>query len=71
MYLFALLSPVQSEFSAILLDMRYAFVFLSIFAMWVALILLALETNINGLFLALIVLIMTIVLFIIGFNRGR
>jgi len=51
--------------------MRYAFVFLSIVAIWVALILLALETKINGLFLAVIVLAMTVVLFLIGFHRGR
>lgn len=51
--------------------MRYAFVFLSILAMWVALILLALETKIGGLFLAAIVLSMTVVLFLIGFQRSR
>lgn len=61
----------MDRFNAILLDMRYAFVFLSILAMWVALIMLALETKINGLFLAFIVLAMTISLFVIGFNRGR
>lgn len=39
--------------------------------MWVALILLALETKIGGLFLAAIVLSMTVVLFLIGFQRSR
>jgi len=51
--------------------MRYAFVFLSILGMWIALLLLALETKINGLFLACIVLLMTVILFLIGFQRGR
>lgn len=51
--------------------MRYAFVFLSIVAMWVALILLALETKIDGLFLGGTVIAMTVALFLIGFRRGR
>jgi hypothetical protein len=51
--------------------MRYAFVFLSILAIWVALLLLAGETKINGLFLAVVVLFMTVILFLIGFQRGR
>ncbi len=39
--------------------------------MWVAAILLATETKIDGMFLAMLVLIMTAVLFLIGFHRGR
>jgi hypothetical protein len=51
--------------------MRYAFVFLSILAIWIAGILLALETKIEGMFLAGIILVMTVALFLIGFRRGR
>ena len=55
----------------ILRFMRYAFVFASIVAIWLALILLALNTKVNGLFLASIVLVLTVTLFLIGFKRGR
>ena len=55
----------------ILRFMRYAFVFVSIVAIWLALILLALNTKVNGLFLASIVLVLTVTLFLIGFKRGR
>lgn len=51
--------------------MRYAFVFSSILAIWLALILLALQTDVDALFLACVVLVMTVVLFLIGFKRGR
>jgi hypothetical protein len=51
--------------------MRYAFVFISIVAIWAATILLALQTDIDGLFLACLVLMMTVVLFLVGFQRGR
>jgi hypothetical protein len=50
--------------------MRYAFVFLSIFAVWFSVILLAIESDVNGLFLALVALFMTLSLFLIGFQRG-
>ncbi len=45
--------------------------FVSIVAIWLALILLALNTKVNGLFLASIVLVLTVTLFLIGFKRGR
>ena len=51
--------------------MRYAFVFLAIVAMWVALLLFALKTSVDTLFLVAIVLVLTVVLFLIGFRRGR
>lgn len=51
--------------------MRYAFVFLAIVAMWVALLLLALKTTVDTPFLATVVMVLTVVLFLIGFQRGR
>ncbi len=51
--------------------MRYAFVFLAIVAMWIGLLLLAIKTAVNALFLAAVVIGLTVVLFLIGFRRGR
>lgn len=51
--------------------MRYAFVFVSIVAMWLALIMLALASPGYVLFVTTVVIIMTVVLFLIGFQRGR
>jgi hypothetical protein len=51
--------------------MRYAFVFSSIVAIWVATLLLAGQTKVDALFLAMLALVMTVVLFLIGFQRGR
>ena len=45
--------------------------FASIVAIWVAVLLLAVKTDADGLFLAVLVLVMTILLFLIGFQRGR
>lgn len=39
--------------------------------MWIALIMLAIKTDVSGLFLAGVVLAMTVVLYLIGFQRGR
>jgi hypothetical protein len=51
--------------------MRYAFVFVSILAIWFAMLLLASKTDIDGLYLAVLVIVMTVILFLIGFQRGR
>ncbi len=51
--------------------MKYAFVFASIVAMWLAMVLLALKTDVGTVFLAAVVLVLTVVLFLIGFKRGR
>ena len=61
----------KSYFCYTIISMRYAFVFLAIVAMWVALLLLALKTTVDTLFLATVVMVLTVVLFLIGFQRGR
>ena len=39
--------------------------------MWLAAILIAFKTTIDGLFLAAVVIAMTVALFLIGFRKGR
>lgn len=51
--------------------MRYAFVTLSILVIWIAVITLALWTTVSTIFLILLALIMTVVLFFIGFGRRQ
>ncbi len=50
--------------------MRYAFVFVSIVAIWLAMLLLV-NTSIDPLFLYICVLVLTLVLYFIGFRRAR
>ena len=50
--------------------MRYAFVFVSIVVMWVAMLLIA-RTSIDALFLYVFVLALTLVLFLIGFRGAK
>lgn len=51
--------------------MRYAFVTVSIIAVWAASIALALWTTVNTLFLVTLALVMTVVLFFIGFGKRQ
>ena len=51
--------------------MRYAFVFVSIVAIWLALLLLALRGGANPMFIYGVVMLMTIVLYWIGFRGNR
>lgn len=51
--------------------MRYAFVSLSILAIWVAIILLVIFLHLDSLMLPLVALIMTIILFEIGFSEKK
>ncbi|MDR1032941.1 MAG: hypothetical protein LBL84_02935 [Candidatus Nomurabacteria bacterium] len=51
--------------------MKYAFVTLSIVAVWLAVILVVLALDTKGVFLPLTALIMTVALFMIGFVRRR
>ena len=51
--------------------MRYAFVSLSILAIWIAIVLLVVFLDLNTLMLPLVALIMTITLFEIGFGGKK
>ncbi|MDE5539738.1 MAG: hypothetical protein K2J20_04555 [Bacilli bacterium] len=51
--------------------MKYLFVSLSILAIWISLILIVIFLNYNGLTLPLIALIMTTILFEIGFRSNK
>lgn len=51
--------------------MRYAFVSLSILAIWIAIVLLVVFLDINTLMLPLVALVMTITLFEIGFGGKK
>lgn len=51
--------------------MRYAFVFLSIVVIWLAVVLLAARTTVGGLFLVAVALGLSAALFLIGFRKGR
>lgn len=48
--------------------MKYAFVSISIIAMWFAIILMVIFMNYNGVMLPLVALFMTIIMFEIGFG---
>ena len=50
-------------------DMKYAFVVLAILAVWLGAILLAVFNPEIGLFLPIFTLIMTVILFVIGFRK--
>jgi hypothetical protein len=49
--------------------MKYAFVFLSIIAVWVAVIFLASISQLNGMFLVIMALFMSMALYFIGFRK--
>jgi hypothetical protein len=49
--------------------MKYAFVFLSIVAVWFAAVMLAYVSELNGMFLAITALVMTMALYYIGFKK--
>jgi len=51
--------------------MRYAFVSISIIAIWIALILIVIGLEQDGILLPLVALVMTLVLFHIGFGGKR
>lgn len=51
--------------------MKYAFVVLAILAIWIGMILLALCNPEIGIFLPIFAIIMTAVLFMIGFGKKR
>jgi hypothetical protein len=51
--------------------MRYAFVSISIIAIWIAVILIVVLLNQEGIMLPLVALIMTVVLFEIGFGGKK
>lgn len=51
--------------------MKYAFVFVSVVAIWLAMVLLAIKTDVNTIFLQTVILALTVVLFLVGFRRGR
>jgi hypothetical protein len=55
--------------SSIIVSMKYGFVFISIIAVWVGVLVLASVTELNGTFLGYVALFMTVALFIIGFGR--
>jgi hypothetical protein len=51
--------------------MKYAFVTLSILAVWVATVLIVWALNMKGVFLPLTALVMTVALFVIGFVKKK
>ena len=51
--------------------MRYLFVTLSIIAIWIAVVLMIIFLDQNGIVLPFIALIMTVILFIIGFGGKK
>ena len=51
--------------------MRYAFVSLSIIAIWIAVILIITLLNIEGIMLPLVALFMTVIMFEIGFGEKK
>ena|GEM_PF-1967416 len=51
--------------------MRYAFVFLSIVAMWVGLLAIAASGQVDTTILFLVATFMTLALFVIGFRRSK
>ncbi len=51
--------------------MKYLFVSLSILAIWLSVILIVVFLNYNGVMLPLIALIMTLILFEIGFRSSK
>ncbi len=51
--------------------MKYAFVSISIIAIWVAIILIVLALEQEGIMLPLVALFMTIILFYIGFGEKK
>lgn len=52
-------------------NMRYAFVFVSILMIWVAILLMATLHQMNATVLGIIAVVMTLVLFVIGFRKGK
>lgn len=51
--------------------MKYAFVLVSVVAMWVALLLMTLRGGVNSVMLYGIVLALTVILYVVGFRRAR
>lgn len=51
--------------------MKYAFVSISIIAIWIAIIIITTTLNQNNILLPLIALSMTVILFIIGFGEKK
>lgn len=51
--------------------MRYVFVSLSIIAIWVAVVLMVIFLNYEGIVLPITALIMTVILFLIGFGGKK
>lgn len=51
--------------------MKYAFVFLSIVVMWLAMLMIFLRQDINHLLIYVVVLAMSVVLYLIGFWSKR
>lgn len=51
--------------------MKYAFVVLAILAVWVGMILLALGNPGVGIFLPIFAIVITVVMFLIGFGKKR
>lgn len=51
--------------------MKYAFVFASIVAIWAVIVLLAATTDMGGMFLAGVGIVMTLALFWVGFGKSR
>lgn len=49
--------------------MKYAFVVLTVLAVWLGVILIALHSSEVGIFLPLFALVMTVALFLIGFRK--
>lgn len=51
--------------------MRYAFVSLSIIAIWIAVVMMVIFLNYEGIVLPIIALVMTVILFAIGFGGKK
>jgi hypothetical protein len=51
--------------------MRYAFVTISILAIWIAIIIIVYALQQEGYFLPIVALVMTVVLFLFGFVRKK
>lgn len=51
--------------------MKYAFVILAILAIWLGTILLAIFINGVGVFLPIFAIVMTVILFVIGFGKKQ
>ena len=51
--------------------MKYMFVTIAIFAVWVGVILLAITNPSTGIFLPIFAMVMTVILFLIGFGKKK